>query len=539
MKSKRVFLAMILMMAGLLAAAGLPGCAGTSGTTSETPAPGVTTTETSSTEATTATPAASGALRLWWSTRQSLNPLLDASASGQAVNRLVFEGLFYIDSYQQTHTALAEAISMSSDNGLSTALITLKSDSVFHDGTPVTAADVKASLDFILANPTLSPYAAALTGIIQSEAVDNLTLRLTLSQPDPWLACDLTFPVLPAVSLASNGFDLISGTGLFRMEVYSPETGLVLSRIEPGIDPSELTQIHVLEYANLTEAMKAFEDDQIDLVDLPPDEYSRYILRDSLRFEQYSSNQAIVLAYNTKQGHPLADAGRLIYIKRLLTSAQIASVGIGELGSCTGVPFQLDSFLLKGSVYGEEQALAGLGDAQWTEYPRSLVLLVPANDSLRADIAGLTGKLLEQAGLAWQLSTLGEAEYAAALNAGDYDLAILATTMPAEPDPSWLYGDNRPAAFTALSGITGDGLADYGMWRQRLAASVTLAALRNQPDAGVLAKNLFETAARAPWSVLLIRPAATLYGDRVVGQCMPDRYNPYRGIEELWIWSGQ
>jgi len=37
--------------------------------------------------------APSGELRLWWSRRSNLNPLLDSSESGLAIHRLIFQGL--------------------------------------------------------------------------------------------------------------------------------------------------------------------------------------------------------------------------------------------------------------------------------------------------------------------------------------------------------------------------------------------------------------------------------------------------------------
>ena len=43
---------------------------------------------------------ASGELRLWWSKRQILNPLLDNSQSGQSVNGLIFDGLFSVDEHR-------------------------------------------------------------------------------------------------------------------------------------------------------------------------------------------------------------------------------------------------------------------------------------------------------------------------------------------------------------------------------------------------------------------------------------------------------
>jgi ABC-type transport system substrate-binding protein len=415
--------------------------------------------------------------------------------------------------------------------------VSLAAGRTFHDGSPVTANDVKACLDFIKAHAD-SPYSAGLSAVASVQATGSLTLEITLSQPNDWLAYDLTFPVLPAASLKADALALIPGTGVFQMASYARETGLTLTRHEPTGDIASLNSIQVLEFASLSEAMKAFEEDRIDLVNLPPEEYSRYILRDSLRFEPYTSSRMVFLAYNTSQKHPLADASRLLDLKQLSAAAREAA-SAGGLGEGTGTPLLPSSYLLAGSVPDEQAALGQLGAAEWKAFSGTLVLAAPEGDASREKVAGILGGLLDQAGIRWQLKLLAAPEFAAALADGSYDVAILAANVPAQPDPAWLYADSRPAAFAFLDRIAGQGLEGFADWRQRLAASTALAAMQRQPDRGVMAENLVETAARSPWSVLLTRYAAILYGDRVIGQCTPDRYNPYEGIEELWIWSGQ
>ncbi len=60
---------------------------------------------------------ASGELRLWWSKRQILNPLLDNSQSGQSVNGLIFDGLFSVDEHQMIQPALADKMFRTDSSG--------------------------------------------------------------------------------------------------------------------------------------------------------------------------------------------------------------------------------------------------------------------------------------------------------------------------------------------------------------------------------------------------------------------------------------
>ena len=526
----------ILTIVCLLLAAILAGCTESSEVTT-TVKPADTTAETTESVLTIKPVAASGTLRLWWPRRLTLNPLLDGSEAGMAANDLMYEGLFRIGSDQQAVPLLAESLNTEID-GL-TVTVKLAAGRTFSDGSPVTASDVKACIDFILTQPLSSPFYAALSSVAAVSIIDDQTLVLTLNQSDPWLRYALAFPVIPQKSLLADPIAPIPGTGPFHMVTYSAATGAALARNNPSGQIDELLNIQLLEFDSLAKAMQAYENDQIDLINLPPDEYSRYMLRSNLRFEQYISRQLIFLAYNTKQNRPLADDSRMIFIKQLLTAEAIENAGASSWGEVTTVPLSTESWMLTGTDSDYKVTVNSLGAPVWPATNGSLVLLISADDRIQAQIAAIVEQLLGSSGISCQVSALPTEEYRAALKAGQYDLTLLQAVMPIQPDPIWLYSDVRPAAFAALSELALDGLSDYDLWRQKLIASFAQLALGSQPIPQEIADNLNETAARSPWSVLLIRSSAILYGDRVIGQCRPDRYHPYTGIEELWIWSGQ
>ncbi len=502
------------------------------------------TTQTSATETTSGTTvdlnsrpnSASGVLRLWRYRVQTLNPLLEKSESGQAANDLIFEGLFKINGRQQIEPALATNLTVIEGTAGLAVQIQLAESRAFHNGVPVTAQDIKACFDYIMTHPAQSPFAAKIPAVIAVQVIDAHTLQLTLNQASPWLAYALTFPIVPAASLYAGAYDLIPGTGRFKMESYSTTAGMTLVRSGDVADISSLKTIHISEFSSLTDAMKAYESDQLDLINLPPDDYSRYILRNSLHFEQYTANQIVFLAYNTKQSPELADPGRLLFIKQLLAADQFSAAGGEDWGENTPVPLNADCWLISDTADQRAAAVDSLGPGEWGGYQGEINVLVPASERLLVEAADLVGQMLKTAGIRFKITSLAADAYVNALASGKYDLALLQSVMPVEPDVTWLYSDNRPAAFALLNGLTGPGLADYEIWRQNLAQAIWQ--MPNGQD-GALGDTLYETAVRSPWSVLLIRSAAILYGDRIVGQCRPDINHPYEGIEELWIWSGQ
>ena len=133
--------------------------------------------------------------------------------------------------------------------------------------------------------------------------------------------------VVPAVSPKSGAGELFPGTGIFRMEAFDANTGLLLIRHRPTEEINALERIRVIPYAGPMDALKALEEDQIDLIDLSPDLYHKMSLRGSLRFDHYLSGDLVFLLYNTNQRRVLADENRLAFVKRILTAAAVHQTG--------------------------------------------------------------------------------------------------------------------------------------------------------------------------------------------------------------------
>lgn len=112
-------------------------------------------------------------------------------------------GTFHYD-YYDIQPELAESYEVADDGRSIT--FKLRPDATFHDGSPVTAEDVKWSLDRVVASPIgLAQFSTgSMTSADQFVIVDPLTLRIDLPQPDrlalPNLA--LTYPIIVNSKLA-------------------------------------------------------------------------------------------------------------------------------------------------------------------------------------------------------------------------------------------------------------------------------------------------------------------------------------------------
>ncbi len=113
------------------------------------------------------------------------------------------DGIAYYD-YFDIEPELAESYQVADDRKSIT--FRLRKGATFHDGAPVTAADVKFSLDRVVASPIgKSQFSTgSMTDPKQFVVVDDLTFRIDLPQPDrfalPNLA--LTYPIIVNSKLA-------------------------------------------------------------------------------------------------------------------------------------------------------------------------------------------------------------------------------------------------------------------------------------------------------------------------------------------------
>jgi peptide/nickel transport system substrate-binding protein len=165
----------------------------------------------------------------------------------------------------------------------------LRRDAVFHDGTPVTAADVKWSLDRVVSVPLGRAQFAtgSMTAPEQFTVVDDHTIAVTTPLPDRFTLPNFatTFPVIINATLAranANTADPwasewlkgnLAGGGPFKLEAYTPGQSLVFQRHEAwrsGARPGFRRVVWQM-VPNAQSRRAALERHDADLVqDLPP-----------------------------------------------------------------------------------------------------------------------------------------------------------------------------------------------------------------------------------------------------------------------------
>ena len=157
----------------------------------------------------------------------SLDPHLAVAAGTKEVLFNIFEGLVVSDENGNVTPAVAEDYTISND-GL-TYTFKLRDGIKFSDGTPVTAEDVKYSIERCSGLLDGTPLIKALSIISSVEIVDRSTINIVLSEADSEIIYYLTADIIPASSSETGE---IIGTGPFKLDSYVPQEGIVLSRNE-------------------------------------------------------------------------------------------------------------------------------------------------------------------------------------------------------------------------------------------------------------------------------------------------------------------
>jgi peptide/nickel transport system substrate-binding protein len=150
---------------------------------------------------------------------ETMDPRLASNTSAKRVAEVVFDGLVRLNSNLEPEPALAESWEHPDDL---TWIFHLRKGVTFHDGTPLTANDVKFTYDTLLNEKFNSPSRGLYTPIKSVEVIDKLTVKFNLSQPYTPLLSYLDLGIVPASSANNKNFaNKPIGTGPYKVVSWS------------------------------------------------------------------------------------------------------------------------------------------------------------------------------------------------------------------------------------------------------------------------------------------------------------------------------
>lgn len=385
----------------------------------------------------------------------SLNPLTPAEREMQGVTSLIYDSLVTLDDNYDPVPCIATKWD-AYDNG-TTWLFTLRSGVTFHDGTEMTAYDVVATINRILAlaEEGQGQYMNLKYMIKSVSASDKYMLVINAERPCYGLLYALTFPILKADEVES---ELPIGTGPYYVTDFSPGQELLLTANEdywngaPGYK-----ELNVMFYTTNKDLLSAYEYKNVDAIVTKSATAAQYRGGTSSLNVPYRAQQLEVVMMN-ESSYPLEDPDIRRAIRYAIDIDAIADTAYGDMVVRTDTPMIPGTWMYKDNElyrYDPDMARQILADKGWSDTDgdgvldllkdgskRNLKLRIyvyeEQENSVRIQAANMIADYLVAVGINADVTTFSFKEAKVKLEKRSYDLCLCSFQMDEVPDPGFL-----------------------------------------------------------------------------------------------------
>lgn len=364
------------------------------------------------------------------------HPITGSNRTNLALGGLLYEGLFALDGQFQPQEALCASASVSAD-GLQWSFIP-RSGVTFSDGSPLTAAEIAASLNLARTSPLYSARFAGVTDI----AAANGMVTVTLSRANGALPALLDIPI---VKETGGGVPL--GTGPYVL-TGAGETLALEARSgwwQGEALPRDTIPLRAIQEAD--DLIHAFDTRDIALVSTDLTGTNALGFSGSFTAVDYPTSTMLYVGFNTADG-PCRSAQVRQALLRGFDRAAVSTALFSRHAQPAALPVSPASPLYDEALAQEldyapqamEPLLTAAGytraDGVWRKEGRPLALtfVAPNNNADRLAAAEHLAASLTDAGLEVELRALAWDDYLQALTAGEFDLYLGEVRLTADFD---------------------------------------------------------------------------------------------------------
>ncbi len=385
-----------------------------------------------------------------------VNPLTPVEREFMSLTDLMYEGLMYLDDAYQPQNCLAERYAVSS-NGKSWYFY-LRSGVTFHDGTPLTAYDVVATVEEILrlAADGQGRYASLKYFVKSIKASDNQTVVIETNRANYGFLYAMTFPILKAGEVQA---DNPVGTGPYYLDMLEPTVYMLLSaNTNWWQNLPYYRQILVNFFSTNRELISAYEYSNVDAVLTRAITAAQYRSGVNSYNIDFRTTQLETLLMNNN-ARELSDVRVRRAIRYLLDLDDIVHNVYYGMVTRTDTPLIPGTWTYWNSdneqEYNKQKAMELLDEAGWSTFNGDGVRTKVIDDkvanlhlrfyvyeeqdnSVRVEVANRIADLLLEAGIECKVETLTYKTVAERLKAGSFDLCLAAFNIDNTPDPGYL-----------------------------------------------------------------------------------------------------
>lgn len=450
-------------------------------------------------------------LSLPYAPDQSLDPVTCPDGMQQVVASLLCEGLFRLGSDLEPQPWLCAGYTANED--FTSYTFVLREGVTFSDGSPLTAADVRTTLNRARSSER---YSARLTGIIAVTAGDG-TVTVTLSAPNSGLPALLDIPIVKAGSESSP-----IGTGPYLLSQTESGACLVASQIWWQGDKQPTDRIFLEEAADQDTMLYRFTSRDVQLITADLTGVSPISVTGDISYQDTATTVFQYIGCNVSRP-PLDDPTFRRALWAGINRDRIVSAFLSGHGDAAQFPVSPVSPLYPADLeqdYSLENLSTALSQSGYSG-DRSLTLLVNSENSFKTAVAAHLAESFTAAGIPMTVRTLPWEEYAAALAAGDFDL---------------YYGEVRLRADWDLSTLLSTGGAlNHGGWSSEETDRL-LAAFAGANDRAAAMKSLCRhLQSQAPILPVCFKSTSVLTQTGVLENLASTASQPFYGLADCTV----
>jgi peptide/nickel transport system substrate-binding protein len=158
----------------------------------------------------------------------SIDPRLATDAYGEQILQMTHASLVRRDAAGNTVPDLAASWEEKSRTEI---VFRLRAGARFHDGRPVSSADIRYTFEWILDPKNLSPHRSIYGVISRIETPDPQTVIFHLKEPFAPFIVGMTRGIVPA-GTGARGYDPVPGAGAYKVDDFRMDEAISLSRHE-------------------------------------------------------------------------------------------------------------------------------------------------------------------------------------------------------------------------------------------------------------------------------------------------------------------
>jgi peptide/nickel transport system substrate-binding protein len=356
----------------------------------------------------------------------SFQPLTDTLRHNDHIARLCYEGLFELDETFTPQPLLCTA--METEDNI-TFRFTLREGVFFHDGSPLTAADVVYSAE--LARQEGNPYAARLACVAGVYAADGRTVTVEMNRA-VWNAAALfDFPIVREVTSS-----VAPGTGPYRMTVSGEGNYLIASDTWWREKPLPVSRIDLVAAESADKLVYSFQYGYIAM--LPADLWETFSPGISSGFEQVSFPSGIVQFIGINTGREPLDDPELRRALALALDRQgaiDAVYGADAVAAALPVPPASPFYSHPAAERYRRDPEAAAGIMASCAQAPELELVVSLENAARVQMAEAAAESFRAAGFVVTVRALIWQDFQQALSDGDFDLCYAEANPARNYDP--------------------------------------------------------------------------------------------------------